>query len=39
MAEQAAKLKEKASQLPGGKEGDDLLRQARMAETGSHFSE
>ncbi|MCP1747074.1 hypothetical protein ABIF99_000973 [Bradyrhizobium japonicum] len=35
MAEQAAKLKEQASQLPAGKERDDLLRRARIAETGS----
>lgn len=39
MVEQAAKLKEKASQLPGGKERDDLLRRARIAETGSHISD
>lgn len=39
MAEQATKLKEKASQLPGGKERDDLLRRARIAETGSHISD
>ncbi|WFU75477.1 hypothetical protein [Bradyrhizobium sp. CB2312] len=39
MAEQAAKLKEKASQLPGGKQRDDLLRRARIAEAGSHLSE
>jgi hypothetical protein len=39
MAEQAAKLKAKASQLPAGAERDDLLRRARIAETGVHLND
>ncbi|WP_258762383.1 hypothetical protein [Bradyrhizobium arachidis] len=39
MAEQAAKLKEQASHLPAGKERDDLLRRAKIAETGSRIND
>lgn len=39
MAEQAAKLKEQASQLPAGAEREALLKRARIAETGSHISD
>jgi hypothetical protein len=39
MAEQAAKLKERASQLPAGTERDGLLKRARIAETGAHLSD
>ncbi|MCG2668743.1 hypothetical protein ACFPFP_17470 [Bradyrhizobium sp. GCM10023182] len=39
MAEQAIKLKEQAAQLPAGKARDDLLRRARIAETGSHIND
>lgn len=38
MAEQAAKLKERASQLPAGAEREGLLKRARIAETGAHLS-
>ncbi|MCK1542370.1 hypothetical protein IVA98_22675 [Bradyrhizobium sp. 160] len=38
MAEQAAKLKERASQLPAGREREGLLKRARIAETGAHLS-
>ena len=39
MAEQAAKLKEQAGQLPAGAERERLLRRARIAETGAHLSD
>ena len=39
MAEQAAKLKEQASQLPAGPEREALLKRARTAETGAHLSD
>ena len=39
MAEQAAKLKERASQLPAGPEREGLLKRARIAETGAHLSD
>ncbi|WP_038936205.1 hypothetical protein [Bradyrhizobium japonicum] len=39
MAEQAARLKEQASQLPAGAEREDLLKRARIAETGAHLSD
>ncbi|WP_244437168.1 DUF6894 family protein [Bradyrhizobium japonicum] len=39
MAEQAAKLKEQASQLPAGPEREALLKRARIAETGAHLSD
>ncbi|MCP3395176.1 hypothetical protein NLM27_41265 [Bradyrhizobium sp. CCGB12] len=34
MADQAAKLKEQANQLPPGKDREVLLKRARIAETG-----
>ncbi|MCP3392050.1 hypothetical protein NLM27_24985 [Bradyrhizobium sp. CCGB12] len=37
MAEQADKLKDKASQLPAGAERESLLKRARVAETGAHL--
>lgn len=39
MAEQAARLKERANQLPAGAEREALLRQARIAEMGAHLSD
>ncbi|MET4804580.1 hypothetical protein ABIA96_007189 [Bradyrhizobium sp. LB11.1] len=39
VAEQTAKLKAKASQLPAGPEREALLRRARIAETGAHLSD
>lgn len=39
MAEQANKLKERASQLPAGPEREGLLKRARIAETGAHLSD
>ena len=39
MAEQAIKLKERASHLPAGAEREGLLKQARIAETGAHLSD
>lgn len=39
MAEQAAKFKEQASHLPAGKERDNLLKRAGVAETGSRISD
>ncbi|MCP3442254.1 hypothetical protein [Bradyrhizobium sp. CCGUVB14] len=39
MAEQAAKLKEQASQLPAGAEREALLKQAKIAQTGAHLSD
>ncbi|MBB4361378.1 hypothetical protein GGD65_002400 [Bradyrhizobium sp. CIR18] len=39
MAEQAIKLKERASHLPAGKEREGLLKRARIAETGTHLSD
>ena len=39
MAEQAAKLKEQASQLPAGAEREALLKRARIAQTGAHLSD
>nr|WP_247971265.1 hypothetical protein [Bradyrhizobium sp. 195] len=38
LAEQAAKLKALADQLPAGSEREGLLRRARLAETGAHLS-
>jgi len=35
----ARKVREKASQLPPGKEKDDFLRKARLADTASHVEE
>nr|WP_084803279.1 hypothetical protein [Bradyrhizobium sp. NAS80.1] len=39
LAEQAAKLKERAAQLPAGTEREGLLRKARLAETGAHLTD
>ncbi|MBB4382929.1 hypothetical protein [Bradyrhizobium sp. SBR1B] len=39
MAEQAAKLKEQASQMPAGAERESLLRRARIAEVDMHLSD
>ncbi|MCK1625899.1 hypothetical protein IVA98_22565 [Bradyrhizobium sp. 160] len=39
MAEQAAKLKERASQLPAGAEREALLKRARIAQTGASLSD
>jgi len=39
MAEQAAKLKEQANRLPPGQEREELLKRARVAETGAHLSD
>jgi hypothetical protein len=39
MAEQAAKLKALAAQLPAGAERERLLRKARLAETGARLSD
>jgi len=39
IAEQAAKLKAEANQLPAGKERQDLLKRARIAETGSRIND
>ncbi|WBL75579.1 hypothetical protein I3J27_21335 [Bradyrhizobium xenonodulans] len=39
MAEQATKLKEQANLLPPGAEREDLLKRARIAETGAHLSD
>ncbi|UWU69466.1 hypothetical protein N2602_02745 [Bradyrhizobium sp. NC92] len=39
MAELAAALTEQASQLPPGKEREDFLRRARIAETGAHIND
>lgn len=39
VAEQVAKLKERASQLPAGAEREALLKRARIAETGAHLSD
>ncbi|WP_349253864.1 hypothetical protein [Bradyrhizobium sp. CB2312] len=39
MAEQAARLKEQASQLPAGPEREALLKRASIAETGAHISD
>ncbi|WP_439360695.1 hypothetical protein [Bradyrhizobium sp. DASA03007] len=38
MAEQALKLKQQASRLPAGKERDELLKRARIAEAGSFIN-
>lgn len=38
MAEQAAGLRARASQLPAGAERENLLRRASIAETGAHLS-
>ncbi|MCP3388875.1 hypothetical protein NLM27_08805 [Bradyrhizobium sp. CCGB12] len=37
MAEQAAKLKDRADQLPAGAERESLLKRAMVAETGAHL--
>ncbi|MBB4359038.1 hypothetical protein [Bradyrhizobium sp. ERR14] len=39
MAEQAIKLKERASHLPAGAEREGLLKRVRIAETGAHLSD
>lgn len=39
MAEQAARLKDRASQMPPGPERDALLKRARIADTGAHLSQ
>lgn len=39
VAEQAARLKEQASQLPAGAEREALLKRARIAQTGAHLSD
>ncbi|MFB6452561.1 hypothetical protein [Bradyrhizobium tunisiense] len=39
MAEQAAKLKEQAGELPAGPEREALLKRAKIAETGAHLSD
>lgn len=38
MAEQAARLKARANQLPEGAERDGLLKRARIAEVGAHMT-
>ena len=38
LAEQAARLKDQASQMPPGPERDALLKRARIADTGAHLS-
>jgi len=35
----ARRVREKASQLPPGKEKDDLLRRARLADMASHLDD
>ncbi|WBL76240.1 hypothetical protein I3J27_24835 [Bradyrhizobium xenonodulans] len=39
LAEEAARLREKAKSLPPGAAREEMLRKAREAETGSHMSE
>ncbi|KJC35285.1 MULTISPECIES: hypothetical protein [unclassified Bradyrhizobium] len=39
LAQEAARLRERARKLPPGSEREALLRKARQAETGSHMSE
>ena len=39
LAEEAIRLREEASLLPPGAQREEILRQARQAETGSHISE
>jgi hypothetical protein len=39
LAEEAKRLRAKASLLPAGLEREIILRKARQAETGSHMSE
>ncbi|TCU75110.1 hypothetical protein EDE08_103327 [Bradyrhizobium sp. R2.2-H] len=39
LAEEAAKLREQANNLPASAEREKLLRKARLAETGAHLSE
>ncbi|MBB4422299.1 hypothetical protein GGD66_000825 [Bradyrhizobium sp. CIR48] len=39
MAEQAANLKERANRLPAGREREDLLKRARVAETGARIND
>lgn len=39
MAEQAAKLRDQAAQLPAGKARDDLLKRAKVAETGGQIND
>ncbi|MBR0822340.1 hypothetical protein [Bradyrhizobium liaoningense] len=39
LAETAARLKERADQLPAGAERDALLKRARLAETGAELSD
>ncbi|MCK1736632.1 hypothetical protein IVA79_22415 [Bradyrhizobium sp. 138] len=39
IAEQANKLKERASRLPAGAEREGLLKRARLAEIGSHLTD
>jgi hypothetical protein len=39
LAQEATRLREKAKLLRPGPARDDLIRKARLAETGSHMSE
>nr|WP_247321127.1 hypothetical protein [Bradyrhizobium sp. 141] len=39
LAEEAAKLKALADQLPAGAEREGLLKRARIVETGAHLSD
>lgn len=39
LAEEAALLKDQASQLPAGAEREAMLKRARIAETGAHLSD
>lgn len=39
LAQEAARLREQARQLPAGAEREILLRKARQAETGCHMTE
>ncbi|SFJ72323.1 hypothetical protein [Bradyrhizobium sp. Gha] len=39
MAQQAAKLKDEANQLPAGAEREALLKRARIAEIGAQLSD
>jgi hypothetical protein len=39
LAQEAARLRKQAKDLPHGREREILLRRARQAETGSHITE
>ena len=39
LAQEAARLRQQAKELPPGREREILLRRARQAETGSHITE